>query len=80
MYSSQLQGKAGEGSVQFNNTKGRLQIVFSYPVEENGEIKRERSYISTGYIASFLRSVNLITPFAWRIEFAVTQTKPATAG
>jgi len=43
------QGKGSKGSVQFKNTRGRLQIVFSYPIEENGEIKRERFYISTGY-------------------------------
>jgi integrase len=49
MYSSHAQGKGSKGSVQFKNTKGRLQIVFSYPIEENGEIKRKRFYISTGY-------------------------------
>lgn len=38
-----------KGSVQFKNTKGRLQIVFSYPVEVKGEIQRKRFYISTGY-------------------------------
>jgi integrase len=49
MYSKSKQSKGSKGSVQFKNTKGRLQIVFSYPVEENGEIKRKRFYISTGY-------------------------------
>lgn len=49
MYSKQQARKATKGVVQFKNTKGRLQIVFSYPVEENGEIKRKRFYISTGY-------------------------------
>ncbi len=49
MYSKDKQGKGSKGSVQFKNTKGRLQIVFSYPVEENGEIKRKRFYLSTGY-------------------------------
>jgi hypothetical protein len=49
MYSRDKQSKASKGSVQFKNTKGRLQIVFSYPVEENGEIKRKRCYISTGF-------------------------------
>jgi integrase len=49
MYSTDKQTKAGKGSVQLKNTKGRLQIVFSYPVEESGEIKRKRFYISTGY-------------------------------
>lgn len=49
MYSSHSQGKGSKGSVQFKNTKGRLQIVFSYPIEENGEIKWKRFYISTGY-------------------------------
>jgi integrase len=37
--------KGGKGSVQFKTTKGRLQIVFSYPIQENGEIKRKRFYI-----------------------------------
>lgn len=41
--------KAPKGSVQFKNTKGRLQIVFSYPVKVNGVVKRDRFYISTGY-------------------------------
>ena len=49
MYSSPSQGKGNKGSVQFKNTRGRLQIVFSYPIQENGEIKRKRFYISTGY-------------------------------
>ncbi len=49
MYSKDKQVKGSKGSVQFKNTKGRLQIVFSYPVQENGEIKRKRFYISTGY-------------------------------
>jgi integrase len=49
MYSKEKQSKASKGSVQFKSTKGRLQIVFSYPVEENGEIQRKRFYISTGY-------------------------------
>ena len=41
--------KAPKGSVQFKNSKGRLQIVFSYPVKVKGVVKRERFYISTGY-------------------------------
>ncbi len=41
--------KSKKGSVQFKNTKGKLQIVFSYPVEIDGEIQRKRFYISTGY-------------------------------
>lgn len=41
--------KAPKGSVQFKNTKGRLQIVFSYPVKVKSVVKRERFYISTGY-------------------------------
>jgi hypothetical protein len=45
MYSKNQPRKASKGSVQFKNTKGRLQIVFSYPVEEDGEIKRKRFYI-----------------------------------
>ena len=49
MYSSSSQGKGNKGSVQFKNTRGRLQIVFSYPIQENGEIKRKRFYISTGH-------------------------------
>jgi integrase len=49
MYSSERQVKSSKGSVQFKTTKGRLQIVFSYPIETNGEIKRKRFYISTGY-------------------------------
>ncbi len=49
MYSKDKQTKSSKGAVQFKTTKGRLQIVFSYPVEENGEIKRKRFYISTGY-------------------------------
>ncbi len=49
MYSSQSQGKADKGSVQVKTIKGRLQIVFSYPVQEGSEIKRKRFYISTGY-------------------------------
>ena len=44
-----MQGKASKGSVQFKNSKGRLQIVFSYPVNLNGKIQRQRFYISTGY-------------------------------
>lgn len=47
MYSSHSEGKASK--VQFRNTKGRLQTVFSYLVQENGEIKQKRFYISTGY-------------------------------
>jgi hypothetical protein len=49
MYSSQSQGKANKGSVQFKTTKGRLQIVFSYLVQEGSEIKRKQFYISIGY-------------------------------
>lgn len=49
MYSRNQFKKGSKGSVQFKTTKGRLQIVFSYPVEENGEVKRKRFYISTGY-------------------------------
>jgi integrase len=49
MYSPERQVKSSKGSVQFKTTKGRLQIVFSYPIETNGEIKRKRFYISTGY-------------------------------
>ncbi|MGV0027262.1 hypothetical protein [Phormidesmis priestleyi] len=49
MYSSQSQGEANKGSVQFKATKGCLQIVFSYPAQEGSEIKRKRFYISTGY-------------------------------
>jgi integrase len=49
MYSRDRQGKGSKGSVQFKTTKGRLQIVFSYPIEEDGEIKRKRFYISTGF-------------------------------
>lgn len=49
MHSKDQLKKGSKGSVQFKTTKGRLQIVFSYPVEENGEIKRKRFYISTGY-------------------------------
>jgi integrase len=48
MYSTR-QAKGGKRSVQFKATKGRLQIVFSYPIEEQGEIKRKRFYISTGF-------------------------------
>jgi len=49
MYSKQQARKATKGAAQFKTTKGRLQIVFSYSVEENGEIKRKRFYISMGY-------------------------------
>ena len=42
MYSRDRQGKGSKGLVQFKTTKGRLQIVFSYPIEEDGEIKRKR--------------------------------------
>lgn len=41
--------KAPKGSVQFKNTKGRLQLVFSYPVKMKGVVNRKRFYISTGY-------------------------------
>ncbi|MEM6837691.1 MAG: hypothetical protein AAF609_12645 [Cyanobacteria bacterium P01_C01_bin.120] len=41
--------KAKKGTVQFKNTKGRLQIVFSYPVNVDGELRRKRFYISTGF-------------------------------
>ncbi len=33
MFSDVRKPKGKKGSVQFKNTKGRLQIVFSYPVE-----------------------------------------------
>jgi hypothetical protein len=49
MYCKRQAREATKGAVQFKTTKGRLQIVFSYPIEENGEIKRKRFYISTGY-------------------------------
>ncbi|MBW4662180.1 MAG: site-specific integrase [Drouetiella hepatica Uher 2000/2452] len=49
MYPKGNQGKGSKGSVQFKSTKGRLQIVFSYLVEEDSEIRRKRFYISTGY-------------------------------
>jgi integrase len=49
MYSATQRGKSKKGSVQFKNTKGRLQIVFSYPVEVDGEVQRKRFYISTGF-------------------------------
>jgi integrase len=49
MYSVTSRSKGKKGSVQFKNTKGRLQIVFSYPVEVDGEIQRKRFYISTGF-------------------------------
>lgn len=48
MYAKNQPKKAAKGSVQFKTSKGRLQIVFSYPVEENGDIKRKRFYLSTG--------------------------------
>jgi integrase len=49
MYSATSRSKGKKGSVQFKNTKGRLQIVFSYPVEVDGEVQRKRFYISTGF-------------------------------
>lgn len=49
MYSVTLRSKSKKGSVQFKNTKGRLQIVFSYPVEVDGEVQRKRYYISAGF-------------------------------
>jgi hypothetical protein len=49
MHSSSKQGKGSKRSVQFKNTKGCLQIVFSHLVEESGETKRKRFYLSTGY-------------------------------
>jgi hypothetical protein len=49
MYSATQRSKSKKGSVQFKNTKGRLQIVFSYPVEVDGEVQRKRFYISTGF-------------------------------
>ncbi|MCU0567474.1 MAG: site-specific integrase [Oculatellaceae cyanobacterium Prado106] len=50
MYSREKIARSSKGSVQFKNTKGRLQIVFSYPVQiANGEFERKRFYISTGY-------------------------------
>lgn len=49
MYSQALSGKASKGSVQLKNSNQRLQIVFSYPVEIEGEMQRKRFYISTGY-------------------------------
>jgi len=49
MYSATQRSKSKKGSVQFKNTKGRLQIVFSYPVELDGEVQRKRFYISTGF-------------------------------
>lgn len=49
MYTSTRKSKGKKGSVQFKNTKGRLQIVFSYPIEVDGEVQRKRFYISTGF-------------------------------
>lgn len=49
MYSDVRKPKGKKGSVQFKNTKGRLQIVFSYPVEVDGKVRSKRFYISTGF-------------------------------
>lgn len=49
MYPQTSLGKASKGSVQLKNSNQRLQIVFSYPVEIEGEMQRKRFYISTGY-------------------------------
>jgi integrase len=49
MHTQSKRQKSTKGSVQFKNSKGRLQIVFSYPVKVKGGMKRKRFYISTGY-------------------------------
>lgn len=68
MYSRSQLKKGSKGSVQFKTTKGRLQIVFSYPVEENGEVKRKRFNISTGkenFLTSTISPIVLGNQF-WR--------------
>lgn len=50
MYAKSQLKKGAKGSVQFKTTKGRLQIVFSYPVEENGEIAKLHNF---GIMAAF---------------------------
>jgi integrase len=41
--------KASKGAVQIKSSNGRLQLVFSHPiVNETGEIKSKRFYVSTG--------------------------------
>lgn len=49
MFSDVRKPKGKKGSVQFKNTKGRLQIVFSYPVKVGGKVQNKRFYISTGF-------------------------------
>ncbi|XWK90844.1 MAG: tyrosine-type recombinase/integrase [Phormidium sp.] len=50
MYSQASSGKASQGSVELKNYNQQLQIIFSYPVEIEGEMQRKRFYISTGYL------------------------------
>ena len=49
MYTTAKRAKAKKGTVQFKNTKGRLQIVFSYPVRVEDSIRCKRFYVSTGF-------------------------------
>lgn len=49
MYAKSSSGKASQGSVELKKYNQQLQIVFSYPVEIEGEMQRKRFYISTGY-------------------------------
>ena len=57
MYSSQPQGKADKGFVQFKTTKGPLQIVFSSgtserPHAQRSGMRRDRRFLMGDWIES----------------------------